>query len=107
MKGNPNVTPKSIIVHALRLLWLHSRERRAALKRDHYTCQDCKRKQSTAKGKEFKVQVDHLDELINWARIEEYIRRHLLVSHERLETVCKPCHEARTELRRQIEKAGL
>lgn len=97
----PTVTPNSVIDHALRILWLHSRERRAALKRDAYTCQDCGRKQSTAKGREFKVQVDHLDG-IEWQKMRAYIRRHLLVGHDKLETVCKADHEKRTALRRQI-----
>lgn len=101
---NPDVTPNSIIVHALRLLWLHSRERRAALKRDRYTCQDCGRKQSVAKGKEFKVEVDHLTGSIDWAVLADYIRRHLLVSADKLETVCKEDHLKRTELRKQIER---
>ena len=101
-KKNPDVTPNGIIVHALRLLWLHSRERRAALKRDRYTCQDCNRKQTMAKGREFKVQVDHLNG-IEWTQMVEYIRRHLLVPHDQLETVCKEDHEKRTALRKQIE----
>jgi len=102
-KKNPEITPNSIIVHALRLLWLHSRERRAALKRDGYTCQDCSGKQSKAKGREFKVEVDHLDGKIDWNVLADYIRRHLLVHPDKLETVCKPCHLKRTEFRKQIE----
>jgi hypothetical protein len=74
------------------------------LKRDHYACVDCGRKQSVAKGKEFKVEVDHLDENIDWDKIVEYIRRHLLVPPERLETVCKEDHQKRTEMRRRIDK---
>jgi len=107
MTGNPNVTPKGIIVNALRMLWLHSRERRAALKRDFYTCCDCHKKQSTAKGKEFKVTVDHLDKNIPWDLLVDVVRRHLLVDHARLETVCPEDHKTRTELRKQIERAGL
>lgn len=96
-------TPHYLIVRGLRQLWLRSRERVAALKRDKYTCQDCGGKQSVAKGREFKVEVDHLDENIDWDKIVEYVRRHLLVPPERLETVCKPCHQKRTEMRKRIE----
>lgn len=99
----PDVTPNSIIVHALRRLWLHSRERRAALKRDGYTCQDCGRKQSKAKGQEFKVEVDHLCGSIDWAKVIDCVRRHVLVPVDQLETVCKEDHLKRTEFRKQIE----
>jgi 5-methylcytosine-specific restriction endonuclease McrA len=102
-KYPPEMTTHSVIQNALRQLWLRSRERRAALKRDGYTCQVCKRKQSKAKGKEFSVQVDHLDGEINWAEIVKYVREHLLVDPARLETICKEDHEARTAERRQIE----
>lgn len=102
-KYPPGVTTDSIIQHGLRTIWLRSRERLAALKRDGYTCQVCKRKQSKAKGREFSVQVDHLDGEINWKQIIKYIRAHLLVEPERLETICKEDHEKRTLERRQIE----
>ena len=95
----PNTTPRSQVRSALRQLWLRSRERRAALKRDHYTCVDCGIKQSKAKGREVKVEVDHLDG-INWEFILDYIYRHLLVPPERLETVCKKDHSARTRARK-------
>ena len=96
------VTPNSQIKAALHRLWLRSRERQAALRRDGYTCQDCGRKQSKAKGKEFSVEVDHLAGQINWPQIIEYIRRHLLVDPSELETVCHADHKLRTEQRRVI-----
>jgi len=89
----PNITTRGVIIHLLRMLWLHSRERRAALKRDDYTCQGCHRKQSAAKGKEFKVEVHHCAGSIDWDAIIEYIRRNLLVDHSRLVTLCKECHD--------------
>ncbi len=94
-------TPRSQIRSALRQLWLRSRERRAALKRDHYTCQDCGAKQSKAKGRVVKVEVDHL-EGVSWEFVIDYLYRHLLVSPERLETVCKPCHASRTAERKRL-----
>ena len=100
MKRKPN-TPRSQVRSALRQLWLRSRERQAALKRDHYACQDCGAKQSKAKGRVVKVEVDHL-EGIEWNRILDYIYRHLLVSPKKLETVCVLCHKARTEERKRV-----
>lgn len=85
-------TPKSQVKSALRQLWLRSRERASAIKRDNYTCQDCGAKQSRAKGKEVYVEVHHLNG-ISWQKIEEYIYRHLLVDPKNLETLCKSCHE--------------
>ncbi len=67
-KRLPN-TPRSTVRAALRQLWLRSRERAAALKRDQYTCQVCGRKQSKAKGKEFDVQVHHKDGIGNWEQV--------------------------------------
>lgn len=99
-KPNPDITTQSVIKHALRRLWLQSRERRAALKRDGYTCQTCHRKQSKAKGREFAVEVDHLDGEIDWKVIVEFLRRTLLVPHDRLETICKEDHDKVTEARR-------
>ncbi len=94
-------TPRSQVRSALRLLWLRSRERAAALKRDYYTCVDCAAKQSTAKGREVKIEVDHLDG-IEWERMIDYIYRHLLVPPERLETVCKKDHAIRGEQRKAL-----
>ena len=85
-------TPRSQVRAALRRLWLRSRERAAALKRDGYACQGCNRKQSKAKGKEFAVEVHHLDG-IEWEKMVDYVFRHLLCDPECLETMCKTCHE--------------
>ena len=92
-------TPKSRVRSALRQVWLRSRERAAALKRDHYQCQDCGIRQSTRKGHIVKVEVDHLDG-IEWNKILEYIYRHILVDPSKLETVCRPCHQKRTRERK-------
>ena len=89
-------TPNSQIKAALRLLWLRSRERAAALKRDDYTCQKCNRKQSRAKDKHVYIEEHHLDG-VKWQEIIDYIRDNLLVDPKRLQTLCKECHETETE----------
>jgi 5-methylcytosine-specific restriction endonuclease McrA len=93
-KTLPVTTPRSIIRHALRLLWMRSRERLAALKRDGYTCQECHRKQSKAIGREFSVEVHHLraEEDIDWDGLIEYLQRHLLCEPSKLVTLCPDCH---------------
>lgn len=89
------ITPKSQITSALRMLWLRSRERGFALKRDQYSCQEC-----GAKGKGVKLHVHHLNG-IRWDYIIEYIYRHLLVDPKELETLCKKCH---TEITKDKKK---
>lgn len=96
-KRLPTTTPITQVKHALRLLWLRSRERAAALKRDGYTCQSCHRKQSSAKGKEFRVEVHHRREAINWDQLAEYLRRNLLCEPDKLVTLCPDCHKAEHE----------
>jgi hypothetical protein len=86
-------TPSSQIRTALRRLWLRSRERQAAIKRDKYCCRKCGAKQSKAKGREVAVEVHHVDGITNWAEIEATIRMFLLVDPEYLKTLCKSCHE--------------
>jgi len=86
-------TVDSEIRNVLRRLWLKSRERAAALKRDKYTCQSCGRKQSKAKGKEFKVQVHHKDCSINWGKIIKYLRKELICNPDKLVTLCPECHK--------------
>jgi 5-methylcytosine-specific restriction endonuclease McrA len=84
-------TPRSKVRAAIRQLWLRSRERASALKRDNYTCQTCGAKQSKALGKEQKIVVHHLDG-IEWENIIDYIFRHVLVDPSKLETICPECH---------------
>lgn len=91
MKRKPT-TPRSQVRSALRRLWLRSRERQAALKRDGYRCQECGIKQSKAKGREVKCEVHHLNG-IEWELIIDYIFRHILVDPKELGTLCKDCHE--------------
>ena len=91
-------TPNGRINSALRQLWLRSRERAKRLKMDNYTCQCCGRKQSKAKGKEFKVEVHHRHGVLNWAEIYEVIRKYLLVNEKDLQTLCKECHKKEGEI---------
>ena len=100
MKRSPR-TPRSQVRSALRRLWLRSRERQAALKRDKYSCCMCGAKQSRAKGKHVYVEVNHLDG-IEWQNILDYIYRHLLVDPARLETLCKEDHEKETKRQRGL-----
>ena len=86
-------TPNSRIRAALRRLFLRSRERAAALKRDKYTCKKCGIKQSRAKGKEAYVEVHHKEGICNWEALFEAVRKYLLCDPEFLETLCKECHE--------------
>lgn len=85
-------TPRSKIKNSLRMLWLRSRERAAALKRDDYTCQICGRKQSKARGKEFAVEVHHRNGIGNWERVIDLIFEEILCDPTDLVTLCPECH---------------
>ncbi len=86
-------TTNSTIKAAMRKLFLRSRERAAALKRDGYTCQRCGAKQSRAKGKEVYVECHHLEGVENWPEIYRVVREYLLCDPARMETLCKECHQ--------------
>lgn len=87
-------TPRSRIRSALRQLWLRSRERAKAIKRDKYTCQHCMRKQSRAKGKEFYVQVHHIKPIDDdWEYVIDLIYERILVDSDSLKTLCIECHD--------------
>lgn len=95
MAKKQRATPNSQIRSALRLLFLRSRERAEALRRDGYCCQICKKKQSKVKGKEVKVEVHHInaDEERNWQLLIESIRSFLLCDADNLIVLCSNCHE--------------
>lgn len=92
MSKRQPTTPKSQVRSALRQVWLRSRERAAALKREGNTCECCGKKASVAKGKECKLEVHHLNG-IEWQNIIDYIYRHILVDPSQLQVMCKSCHE--------------
>jgi len=92
-KRTSTVTPKSQIVHALRLLWLRSRERSTALKAAGYACEACHAKQSARKGHEVRLEVHHRRDDLDWDKIVDYLRRNLLCEPKHLVCLCKLCHK--------------
>jgi len=84
-------TPRGKVRRILAMLFLHSRERQAALKRDGYTCQCCGLKQSRAKGREAYVEVHHIRGVI-WDEILNLIYEWLLCDPKYLVTLCRACH---------------
>src|SRR5512142_1160985 len=93
MKKNLRRTPNSIIKNALRRLWLHSRERRAAIKDQDHRCQRCGTRESRAKYNEVFIEVHHKKGVGNWDRVMAVIREELLVDPSMLEVLCVPCHD--------------
>lgn len=96
-KKNLEKTPRSRVREALRRVFLRSRERASAIKRDKHTCQCCGRKASKAKGKEFSVEVHHRDEIYNWDVVIDAVYEQILSMPETLETLCKECHKKQHE----------
>jgi len=90
MKKKPT-TPRSRVKAALHKLWLRSRERAAALKRDGYCCCRCGVKQSKAKGKEVSVQVHHLHG-VRWEELIDDVYTELIQHPDNYQTMCKECH---------------
>jgi len=91
-------TPRSRIKGMLRQIFLRSRERAEALKRDGYKCQKCGVKQSTKKGFEQKVQVHHKAGIDIWDDIIWQIEDKILCKGhlEDLQTLCPNCHAGET-----------
>ena len=86
------ITPRSQIVHALRLLWLRSRERAECMRLAQYTCNRCRKKKSMKKGFEQKIEVHHKAGVGNWDKIVDCIREELLTTPDKLECLCPECH---------------
>lgn len=89
-------TPNSRIRAALRKLFLRSRERAAAMKRDKYCCKECGVKQSRKKGAEVYVECDHIDG-IDWEGLIALIRERILQTPDKLQTLCCKCHETKSK----------
>lgn len=90
--------PKSLLIAALRRLWLMSKPRQEALRagrvsRGRYRCADC---QAVFPRKA--VQVDHIDEIGTWTSWDVYIDR-LFCDVSNLQLLCVPCHKAKTNRR--------
>lgn len=94
-------TPTSKIKNYLRMLWLRSRERSAAIKRENGCCQKCGKKQSKRRGAEVRIEVHHIKG-VKWKEIIEYIREHLLCHPDLLEVHCEGCHEEYHEQNREM-----
>ena len=93
MKKRMDKTPRSRVKNALRQLFLRSRERAFAIKRENNTCQGCHKKGSTAKGKEQKIQVHHRAGIGNWEKVIDLIYEEILCSPEFLDVLCPECHK--------------
>ena len=89
-------TSRSRIKGMLRQMFLRSCERNECLKRDGYTCQLCKRKQTTKKGREIKVEVHHKRGIDVWNNIISLIQEQLLCDVDDLQTLCRDCHSSLT-----------
>lgn len=95
-------TPRSKVRAALRQLWLRSRERSAALKREGNRCEECGAKQSVAKGKEVSLEVHHLDGIV-WEDLIDKVYEMLLCDPSRLRVYCKKCHDKEHEFEEAIK----
>jgi 5-methylcytosine-specific restriction endonuclease McrA len=99
-------TPRSFVRSALRRIWLRSRERAAALKREGYCCERCHAKQSRAKGREIYVEVHHKNKIVNWEAMIDSVFAWLLPDPSELEVLCETCHDEehkKQELTRDAE----
>lgn len=89
-------TPRSRIRSALRQVWLRSRERAAAIKRERGCCEKCGVKQTRAKGKEVYLEVHH-KKGIEWDRLIDLVFEFLLCNPDDLEVLCEKCHNKKHE----------
>ena len=86
----------TFIKSMLHRMWLRSRERALRLKQDGYCCQKCGVKQSKRIGFVVKVNVHHLFG-VRWKEMISYIRQELLVTPDKLVTLCNNCHKSEHE----------
>lgn len=99
-------TPRTRVKNSLRQLWLKSRERSAALKRENYTCQRCGKKQSKAKGRVVSVSVHHKNGIDNWGKVIDAVFEYLLCDPDRLEVLCVGCHDDEHDARKMRDEMG-
>ena len=90
-RKDTTTTPRSKVKAALHSLWLRSRERASAIKRDGYTCK-CGKKQSKAAGREISVEVHHLNG-VEWEQLIDLVYEKLLQRPEDYLTLCRDCHK--------------
>jgi hypothetical protein len=86
-------TPKSRIQNWIRRGWTQSRENAKVRKDANYSCSQCGKKQSRAKGKVVKIEVHHIDE-INWENVIRVVREEVLDKPQIV--LCYDCHKAET-----------
>jgi hypothetical protein len=91
-RKDTTTTPRSTIKGTLQRLFVRSRERSTAMKRTGYTCDECGLKQSTAKGREVKLCVHHMD-LAKLNELTDKVYEWLLHRPERLQPLCKEHHD--------------
>ena len=90
-------TPRSRVRNALRQVFLRSRERAAAIKREHNTCQQCGAKGSVAKGREVKIQVHHSEGIGDWEGCIDNVYTNILCSPDKMIVLCVDCHRREHE----------
>ena len=81
---------------------MQSRERAAALKAAKYRCAKCGKKASKRKGQEVKVEVHHLNRIVNWNKIIDLVFEELLCDPKFLQVLCVECHALETEKQREV-----
>lgn len=85
-------TPRSRVRSALRQVWLRSRERAAAIKRENGCCEVCGKKQSAARGREVRLEIHHQDG-VALEEIIDLVFQELLCHPDRLTVLCSDCHD--------------
>ena len=91
-KARAKETTPGAFSSLLRRGWLRSPERAEALKRTGYCCEICGVKQSTAKGKEQKIQVHHPNG-VDLTKCWEEAKAQMFVPADELIPVCPDCHD--------------
>jgi len=102
--GEFRKTSNSYIMGRIRQIFLTSRERAYATKRDDYTCQKCFKRMSKRKGHEVYLDVHHVEPIGDaWKEIFKIMREKILVHPDKLQCLCRECHKNETN---KIEISG-